>query len=82
MVKARKKKAELTGGASLSAGGEKLGTGSVIPRGGPWALSGTGPKRCPGSVSIFISPLLLFFSVFLILSYLLQMTSKQGQTTF
>jgi hypothetical protein len=56
----------LTGGSHLSARGrERAGYRFGIWLGGLRAASGAGPKRFPGALFYFYSPLLLFFFCFL-----------------
>jgi hypothetical protein len=44
----------------------KLGTGSVIPRGGPWAETDAGPDLLPETIFIFSLLFFFFFFCFLI----------------
>jgi hypothetical protein len=77
----------MTGGSHLSVKGRGGERGWAVPvwcaPGGPWVATGIGPKGSPEVHFYFFSADLSFiFSVFLFLSYVLHIESKQGQTTF
>jgi hypothetical protein len=72
----------LTGGAGLSAGKERRGIPvRGVGRGGPWASSEAGPKRCPLALFYFYFVYFFFFFCFLIsfisFAYLVQIASNQ-----